>query len=120
VVSKSRSIVPTTPNEYSDTARSDESSPHNRSGCPPWRSDSPYLACGLDGKSWNDAAIIGLMAMHALKGKLYAFFWGQSYMGSTESLSIAPFFALFGVQGDSPLHGKALPRATVASVGADS
>jgi len=56
-----------------------------------------YVACGLDGKSWNDAAIIGLMAMHELEGKFYPFYWGQTYMGSMESLSIAPFFALFGV-----------------------
>ena len=35
-----------------------------------------YLARALDGKSWNDAAIIGLMAMHALKGKFYAFLHG--------------------------------------------
>jgi hypothetical protein len=67
-----------------------------------------YVARGLDGKSWNDAAIIGLMAMHALHGKFYAFYWGQSYMGSIESLSIAPFFALFGVS-DLSLYLGLLP-----------
>jgi hypothetical protein len=67
-----------------------------------------YVACGLDGKSWNDAAIVGLMAMHALKGKFSAFYWGQSYMGSIESLSIAPFFALFGVS-DLALYLGLLP-----------
>jgi hypothetical protein len=56
-----------------------------------------YVAEALDGKAFNDTAIVGLMAMHELAGRFYAFYWGQSYMGSTESLSIAPFFALFGV-----------------------
>jgi len=56
-----------------------------------------YVASALDGKAFNDTAIVGLMAMHELAGRFYAFYWGQSYMGSTESLSIAPFFALFGV-----------------------
>ncbi len=56
-----------------------------------------YVAAALDGKAFNDTAIVGLMAMHELAGRFYAFYWGQSYMGSTESLSIAPFFALFGV-----------------------
>ncbi len=55
-----------------------------------------YVAEALDGKAFNDTAIVGLMAMHELAGRFYAFYWGQSYMGSTESLSIAPFFALFG------------------------
>jgi hypothetical protein len=53
-----------------------------------------YVAEALDGKAFNDTAIVGLMAMHALAGRFYIFYWGQSYMGSTESLSIAPFFAL--------------------------
>src|SRR5438309_750018 len=56
-----------------------------------------FVAKALDGKAFNDTAIVGLMAMHELAGRFYAFYWGQSYMGSTESLSIAPFFALFGV-----------------------
>src|SRR5438270_12610172 len=56
-----------------------------------------YVAKALDGKAFNDTAIVGLMAMHELAGRFYAFYWGQSYMGSTESLSIAPCFALFGV-----------------------
>jgi 4-amino-4-deoxy-L-arabinose transferase-like glycosyltransferase len=56
-----------------------------------------YVAEALVGKAFNDTAIVGLMTMHELAGRFYAFYWGQSYMGSTESLSIAPFFALFGV-----------------------
>jgi F5/8 type C domain-containing protein/dolichyl-phosphate-mannose-protein mannosyltransferase len=56
-----------------------------------------WLAFAAEGKSWSDSAIIALMAMHALRGKFYAFYWGQSYMGSLESLGVAPFFALFGV-----------------------
>src|SRR5882724_9790479 len=56
-----------------------------------------YVASALDGKAFNDTAIVGLMAIHELAGRFYAFYWGQSYMGSTESLSIAPFFALFGI-----------------------
>jgi hypothetical protein len=56
-----------------------------------------YVAEALVGKAFNDTAIVGLMAIHELAGRFYAFYWGQSYMGSTESLSIAPFFAIFGV-----------------------
>jgi hypothetical protein len=55
------------------------------------------LAFAADGKSWSDSAVIALMAMHALSGKFYTFYWGQAYMGSLESLGVAPFFALFGV-----------------------
>jgi hypothetical protein len=56
-----------------------------------------WLAFAAEGKSWSDSAIIALMAMHELRGKFYPFYWGQSYMGSLESLGVAPFFALFGV-----------------------
>jgi F5/8 type C domain/Dolichyl-phosphate-mannose-protein mannosyltransferase len=56
-----------------------------------------WLAFAAEGKSWSDSAIIALMAMHELRGKFYAFYWGQSYMGSLESLGVVPFFALFGV-----------------------
>ncbi|MET0152107.1 MAG: discoidin domain-containing protein [Candidatus Binatia bacterium] len=55
------------------------------------------LAFAADGKSWSDNAIIALMAMHALSGKFYPFYWGQTYMGSLEAVVVAPFFALFGV-----------------------
>jgi hypothetical protein len=55
------------------------------------------LAFAADGKSWSDNAVIALMAMHALSGKFYPFYWGQTYMGSLEAIVVAPFFALFGV-----------------------
>lgn len=55
------------------------------------------LAFAANGKSWSDSAVIALMAMHALSGKFYTFYWGQAYMGSLEALGVAPFFALFGV-----------------------
>ena len=55
------------------------------------------LAFTADGKSWSDNAIIALMAMHALSGRFYPFYWGQTYMGSLEAVVVAPFFALFGV-----------------------
>src|SRR5439155_17896732 len=38
-----------------------------------------WLAFAAEGKSWTDSAIIALMAMHALRGRFYAFYWGQSY-----------------------------------------
>jgi hypothetical protein len=55
------------------------------------------LSFAANGKSWSDNAIVALMAMHALSGKFYAFYWGQPYMGSLEALGVAPLFALFGV-----------------------
>ncbi len=55
------------------------------------------LSFAANGKSWSDSAVIALMAMHALSGKFYTFYWGQAYMGSLEALGVAPFFALFGV-----------------------
>ncbi len=55
------------------------------------------LAFAADGKSWSDNAVIALMAMHALGGKFYPFYWGQTYMGSLVAVVVAPFFALFGV-----------------------
>jgi hypothetical protein len=55
------------------------------------------LSFAAQGKHWSDSATIALMAMHSLRGKFYAFYWGQAYMGSLESLATVPFFALFGV-----------------------
>jgi hypothetical protein len=66
------------------------------------------LAFAADGKSWSDNAVIALMAMHALSGKFYPFYWGQTYMGSLEAIVVAPFFALFGV-GDVTLSIGLLP-----------
>ena len=67
-----------------------------------------YLAHALDGKSWNDAAIVALMAIHELRGNFYTFYWGQSYMGSIESLGIAAAFGLLGI-GDMALYLGLLP-----------
>ena len=66
------------------------------------------LAFAAEGKSWSDSAIIALMAMHTLRGQFYTFYWGQSYMGSIESLGVVPFFALFGVS-DATLSMGLLP-----------
>lgn len=66
------------------------------------------LSFAAEGKSWSDSAIIALMAMHALSGHFYTFYWGQSYMGSIESLGVAPFFAIFGVR-DATLSMGLLP-----------
>jgi 4-amino-4-deoxy-L-arabinose transferase-like glycosyltransferase len=55
------------------------------------------LSFAANGKSWSDSAVIALMALHALSGKFYTFYWGQDYMGSLEALGVAPFFAVFGM-----------------------
>jgi F5/8 type C domain-containing protein len=67
-----------------------------------------WVASAADGKSFSDNAVVALMAMHALRGKLYTFYWGQTYMGSIEALVVAPFFALFGVS-DRVLSAGLLP-----------
>ncbi len=67
-----------------------------------------WVAAAAEGKSFSDNAVVALMAMHALRGNFYAFYWGQSYMGSLEPLVVAPFFALFGV-GDRVLSAGLLP-----------
>src|SRR2546426_11587440 len=33
-----------------------------------------YVAAALDGKAFNDTAIVGLMAIHELAGRFYAFY----------------------------------------------
>jgi hypothetical protein len=45
----------------------------------------------LDG----DEAVWGLMARHALHGRLTAFMWGQAYGGTLETLASAPILGLF-------------------------
>jgi 4-amino-4-deoxy-L-arabinose transferase-like glycosyltransferase len=67
-----------------------------------------WVGAASRGKSFSDNAVVALMAMHALRGKFYAFYWGQAYMGSVEALVVAPFFALFGV-GDLSLSAGLLP-----------
>jgi 4-amino-4-deoxy-L-arabinose transferase-like glycosyltransferase len=44
----------------------------------------------------SDEATLGLMGIHALHGQLFAYFWGQDYMGSVEALLAAPLIALLG------------------------
>lgn len=46
----------------------------------------------------GDEAVVGLMARRALDGSFEAFFWGQEYGGSQESLLVAGLLAL-GVPG---------------------
>ena len=43
-----------------------------------------------------DEAIVGLMARHILTGERPIFFYGQAYLGSTDSFLVAAAFALFG------------------------
>jgi hypothetical protein len=55
----------------------------------------------LNARSTNsDAAIVGLQAMHMLRGELSPFLWGSGYQTSADSLVAALFFA---VLGPSPL-----------------
>ncbi|MBK7865281.1 MAG: hypothetical protein IPJ65_43115 [Archangiaceae bacterium] len=48
----------------------------------------------------SDAAIVGLQAMHFLKGETSRFLWGADYQGSFDVWVVAAFFSVFGV---SPL-----------------
>jgi hypothetical protein len=36
-----------------------------------------YVAEALVGKAFNDTAIVGLMTVHELAGRFYAFYWGR-------------------------------------------
>jgi hypothetical protein len=55
----------------------------------------------LNARSTNsDAAVVGLQAMHMLRGELSPFLWGSGYQTSTDSLVAALCFA---VLGPSPL-----------------
>jgi hypothetical protein len=55
----------------------------------------------LNARSTNsDAAVVGLQAMHMLRGELSPFLWGSGYQTSADSLVAALFFA---VAGPSPL-----------------
>ena len=55
----------------------------------------------LNARSTNsDAAVVGLQAMHMLRGELSPFLWGSGYQTSADSLVAARFFA---VLGPSPL-----------------
>ncbi len=51
----------------------------------------------LNARSTNsDAAVIGLQAMHILRGELSPLLWGSGYQTSADSLVAALFFALLG------------------------
>ena len=62
----------------------------------------------------SDEAVVGLMARHALDGELTAFYWGQSYGGSFESLLAALVFAF---AGSGVLALKLVPLALFALAG---
>src|SRR5579863_2330378 len=51
----------------------------------------------------SDEATFGLMALHMLHGQWTAVMWGQTYMGSLESMLLVPFLWLFGTNNIS-LH----------------
>lgn len=51
----------------------------------------------LNARSTNsDAAVVGLEAMHVLRGEVSPFLWGSGYQTSADSLVAALFFALLG------------------------
>ena len=51
----------------------------------------------LNARSTNsDAAVVGLEAMHLLRGEHAAFLWGSGYQTSADAYVAAGFFALFG------------------------
>ena len=51
----------------------------------------------LNARSTNsDAAVVGLQAMHMLRGELSPFLWGSGYQTSADSVVAAVFFAILG------------------------
>ena len=51
----------------------------------------------LNARSTNsDAAVVGLQAMHLLRGEHSAFLWGSGYQTSADAYVAALFFAVFG------------------------
>lgn len=51
----------------------------------------------LNARSTNsDAAVVGLQAIHILKGEHSAYLWGSGYQTSADSYVAAAFFVLFG------------------------
>lgn len=56
---------------------------------------APRLLLIFQGKINSDEAIVGLMGMEILKGRHFAFYMGQGYMGSLEAYAAAILFALF-------------------------
>lgn len=45
----------------------------------------------------SDQSVVGLMALHLLRGEWSVYYWGQAYMGSLEAILVAPFLWLFGM-----------------------
>src|SRR5688500_11093436 len=51
----------------------------------------------LNARSTNsDAAVVGLQALHILRGEHSAFLWGSGYQTSADAYVAALFFAVFG------------------------
>jgi len=51
----------------------------------------------LNAKATNsDAAVVGLQAIHVLRGEWSAFLWGSGYQTSADAFVAASFFAVFG------------------------
>lgn len=51
----------------------------------------------LNARSTNsDAAVVGLQAMHVLRGELSPFLWGSGYQTSADSMVAALFFVILG------------------------
>lgn len=51
----------------------------------------------LNARSTNsDAAVVGLQAMHLLRGEWSPFLWGSGYQTSADAVVAAAFFAVFG------------------------
>jgi 4-amino-4-deoxy-L-arabinose transferase-like glycosyltransferase len=48
-----------------------------------------------------DESLVGVMAMHILKGEFPVVYWGQTYMGTQESFIDAPLIWLFGANAFS-------------------
>lgn len=54
------------------------------------------MLLGPLGELEADEAVVGLMALHVLRGERPVFYWGQPYLGSLEAFVAAPALALFG------------------------
>jgi hypothetical protein len=53
----------------------------------------------LNARSTNsDAAVVGLQAMHILRGEMSPFLWGSGYQTSADSFVAAAFFAVLGAK----------------------
>jgi hypothetical protein len=56
----------------------------------------------------SDAAIVGLQAMHILRGEYSRFLWGADYQGSFDAWLIAFLFAIFGINAFTLMLGPLL------------